>query len=87
MKNPPIKGKHNLHIKWIGTYSPNEKKLRLFKFLWATGMDTSVRDWHSSSLRISLWPRIFNVETELWGWAVTFLCIRIHRKRAYGGWL
>ena len=85
MSLPKLQSK--LRFKFIGTWSKEERKIRLFKWTWATGDDCSVKDWHSSSFKISLWPKIFKYEPELWGWALTILFMRFHRKRAYGGWL
>ena len=85
MSLPKVQSK--LRFKFIGTWSKEERKIRLFKWTWATGDDCSVKDWHSSSFKISLWPKIFKYEPELWGWALTILFMRFHRKRAYGGWL
>lgn len=76
-----------LKFKWIGRWSKSESKLRLFCFTWATGMETTTEGWHSSSFAVSLWPKLFKVQPELWGWCVTVLGVRLHRKRAYGGWL
>lgn len=73
-------------IKWVGTYSKREKKIRLFRVLWERGK-RGAEGWHSNSFAVSLWPRIFKYEPELWGWAVTILGVRLHRKRAYGGTL
>jgi hypothetical protein len=79
----------NRHVKfkWMGTLDSKERKLRLCRWTWATGDDPTVKDWHSSALQISLCPKILMIQPELWGWAITICGLKIHRKRAYGGWL
>jgi hypothetical protein len=78
---------HKLRFKYLGIWSAREKKLRICKWTWATGKNPRVDGWHSSSFRISLWPKIFHFSSEYGGWAITIIGIRFHRKKAYGGWL
>lgn len=83
----PRKLESRLRFFFVGTWDKRERKLRLFKWTWATGEDSSVKNWHSSAFKISLCLKVFKYEPELWGWVLTILGIRLHRKRAYGGWL
>jgi hypothetical protein len=87
MKKDTQKCNSKLKFKFIGTWDKENFKLRLFRWTWATGDDPKIKNWHSSSFAISLWPKIFKYDPELWGWAITILCLRLHRKRAHGGWL
>jgi hypothetical protein len=71
---------------WVWRWDKGAKLLRVCRWYWATGDDATVKGWHSSKLSIALTPRLWNRTPELWGWSVTILGVRLHRKRAYGGW-
>lgn len=78
---------YRFQFRWIGTYSGRERKVRLIKLMWSTGRDCTKPGWFSAFLSVSLVPKWFHVGQELWGWTVILMGVRLHHKRAYGGWL
>lgn len=86
MKNKPEQLKpYSSRFHPIFTYSPTEKKVRLFAFIWHVGVP-GINGGYSNRLSFSLIPSLFRFRKELWGWGITLFGFRVHRKKSYGGW-
>ena len=66
------------------TYSPQERLFRLIVFKWNVGVPGDGKG-HSNKLSFAISPYFFKFDKELWGWCLTLLFLRIHKKRAWGG--
>lgn len=71
------------HIKRVLTYSPQEKKVRLFRLLWRKVPNDA---GYSRSLSLALWPKILRFQREDESWFLTIFGLQVHFKRlSYGG--
>lgn len=73
-----------MKLKWVGTWSRRERKLRLFRLLWTRGR-VGTGGGYSNALSVGLVLRLFRVGSEYNGWSITLLGVRVHRQRSYGG--
>ena len=75
-------------FKWVGTWSPAEKKIRLFRFGCNRRYIPEVQRWISRSLSFTIWfRRPFSFEKTSEGWYLTIFCFGVHFKEAWGGYL
>ena len=71
-------------FKWVGTWSPKERKLRLFRIVrWVGNIGDG--KGHSTMYTLSLVPAIWRVERSFADIAVTLAGVRFHWQRAWGG--
>jgi len=77
-------------VKWVGTYSKRERKVRLFRVVWSRKGGPGVRSggegW-SSKLSINLVARPFAWKWERFDLYATIFCVQIHKQRHWGGWI
>lgn len=87
-------------LKWRGTWSRREKRLRLFIFSWLRGLGPGwgTPNNYNAALSVGvewkvedLWLGVFwkGTRDERWIWLCVIPCvpIRFHYRRAYGGWI
>lgn len=75
------------YLKWIGTYSVREKKIRLLRLVWSRkgGPRNAGTGW-SAKLSLSLVPRLFAFHKDRFDLYFTLLFVQIHKQRHWGGW-
>lgn len=87
-------------LRWVGRWSPKEKRLRLFRWLFVRGIGPGYGDDgnYSGSLSVAIewkladlwvgafWKPAFD-GWQFWLCIVPCLPIRLHLKRSWGGWL
>ncbi len=75
-------------FKWVGRYSPGERLLRLFRFVYAVnGGPANPNKGYSAKLSLGLTPRLFAFSRGWHEWGVTLFGFRVHHLKSYGGWL
>lgn len=85
-----------MKIKPVFTWSPAERKVRLFRVIWerealavihyTTLEERDIKSRsYSAMVSFSLVPRIFKTVPMLSGFDVTVLGVRVHHQRSYGG--
>jgi hypothetical protein len=77
---------YRIRLRKIMTWSPGERKVRLFRLLYSNGTNCMKPGWFSASLSISLVSEWWRRERTEHTWAVTVLGVRIHHKKSFGGW-
>lgn len=73
-----------LKFKSVFRYDSSQRKLRLFRLLWQSGVLGTI-GWYSAKLSFALVPRFIGFEREYFGWRLTFLGLHLHHLKAYGG--
>lgn len=73
-----------IFFRWIGRWSPQERRLRLFRFVRWTGVVGDGRG-HSTMYTLALTPVFFRVERAYNDLAFTIVGVRFHRQRSFGG--
>ena len=71
-------------LKKVMTWSPVERKIRLFRLMWERGTVGDGKGY-SAKLAFSLVPRLAGWKRELDGWRATIAGLSIHYRRSYGG--
>jgi hypothetical protein len=77
---------YKLAFKWVGTFSKTERKIRLFRILWSTGLNALKKPWHSSVLSLTLVPILAKFKKTLNGWEIVMAGIRLRHDKSYGSW-
>lgn len=89
------KGRDVVPYKWfvkrVLTYSKRERKIRLFRIVWARNggpgsVVNGIRGW-SSKLSLNLVPRLFAINHDSSDLYVTLFGIQIHKQTHFGGWI
>lgn len=71
-------------LKLFCTWSPEERVLRLGRLVWDRGRIGDGKGY-SAKVSLALAPRLLSWSREYWGLVVTFLGVRLHYQRSYGG--
>lgn len=79
-----IQTAHSILFLWVGRLDPNFKMLRLARVVWQRGRVGDGRGY-SVKLSVGLRPKLFQWNCGTYEWALTFLGIRLHYQRSYGG--
>lgn len=74
-------------VKWVGTYSQRERKVRLFRVVWSRKGGPGDGTGWSSKLSVNLVPRLFAWKRDRFDFYVTVLGLQIHKQRHWGGWI
>jgi len=74
-------------VKWCGTYSKREHKVRLCRIVWSRKGGPGDGTGWSSKLSINLVPRLFAWKRDRFDLYATILCVQIHKQRHWGGWI
>jgi len=73
-----------MRVRWIGTYDPPNRLIRLIRCLWTHGTVGDGKGY-SAKFTIGLRPRLFMWRRESDGWLLTLFGLRLHHKKAWGG--
>lgn len=73
--------------KWVGTWSREEKMLRIARLVWANGEPGVPGGGYTAALSLALRPTLFRWRREYGGWILTLFGVRVHYQRSYGGWM
>lgn len=73
-----------MKIKPVFRYSPTERTFRVGRVVWTNGV-VGDGDGYSAKFSLALRPVLFHRSDEFAGWDVTFLGLRFHYQRSYGG--
>ena len=71
-------------FKKVMTWSPGERKARLFRIMWQHGK-TGDGVGYSAKLAVSLVPMAFGWTRYLDGWRATFAGVSLHYRVSYSG--
>lgn len=86
-----------MKVKPVFTWSPSERKVRLFRIIWdvpenalygderLARMRERVPQAYSAMVSFSLVPRLFKRVPTTDGFDITVLGLRAHHKKSYGG--
>ena len=85
-------------LRWIGTWSPREQKVRLFRLIWCKGKPGTTGSGYSASLTLGLqnplkagWLRLCGEDKHLKArrnrWRLSVCGIVLHHQKSYGGWI
>lgn len=76
-------------IKRVMTYSKPERKVRLFRIVWARKGGPGARDMRgwSSKLSFNLVPRLFAYYRDSSDMYLTVFGIQLHKQKHFGGWI
>jgi hypothetical protein len=72
-----------MSIRWIGTWSPSERKMRLLRLI--RNVEPVGFGGHSSQYTLSLVPALWRIERSFADFALTVCGVRFHWGRSYGG--
>lgn len=72
-------------VKWVGTWSPQERMVRVARLVWSRGFMTM--GGYTAKVSVGLRPALFSAHSDCDGWRLTLLGVRLHYQRSYGGWL
>lgn len=79
-----------MRLKWIGTWSKRESKLRIARIIWRRG--EVGKGGHSSMLSVGIEKRFWRrqsaaLKIEGWflDWRLTICGLALHYERSYGG--
>lgn len=75
----------NFKFKPVFTWSPSEKKIRLFRIMFHNFYLTSDNKSYSWCIKFSLWPKLFHTDCSRYDKSITILGFRLHYKISYGG--
>jgi hypothetical protein len=92
MKKTPYKplipytpaGVPRLRFRWIGMYSPAERKTRLFKVIRNKGLP-GLQGGHSAFVSVSLMPGLFRWARRGSEWRLTVLGLSVHYRKSTSG--
>lgn len=75
----------NLRFKPVMRYDDDLRWFRLFRIMWERGTVGDGSKGYSVKVTLALVPHLFRWAREWDGWAISFLGLRVHHKRSYGG--
>lgn len=78
---------YTIFVKLVFRASRRERVYRLFRVVWARKHGPVAGKGWTSKFSVSLWPKLFHWQPQLYGWYLGFCGIRLHYLRSYGGWL
>lgn len=76
--------KSKLFFKWVGRWSPREKRLRIFRLIRWVGTVGDGKG-HSTMLSLALAPVLYRIEKAWNNFSITVLGLRFHWQRSWGG--
>jgi hypothetical protein len=83
-------GHYRWFLKWVGTWSPREKMLRVCRFVYRGGPRGSLPGQpgggYTAKLSLALRPSLFSFKRSRHEWEATLLGVRIHHQKSFGGW-
>lgn len=82
--NVSVGREKSMKLKPVFTWSSMERCLRLFRITWVRGV-VGDGNGYSAKLSLALEPRLFSYVAAESNWIVTFIGVRVHYARSYGG--
>lgn len=76
--------RHSFRARWIGRYDPHGRVLRIARLVWQRGV-VGDGDGYSTKLTVALRPSLFSFRGQRDDWCLTLAGLRLHLRRAYGG--
>jgi hypothetical protein len=78
-------------FKRVMRYAPDERIFRIGRILYQGGPVGSrpgaPGGGYSAKLSVSLTPRLLSFSRGLSEWTLTVMGVRVHHRKAYGGWI
>lgn len=84
----PLTDYAGVRFKWVLTWSPPERKARLFRIMWMRGRVGDGNGGYSAKLSLAICLRpsnILNFSRGPFEWRLSLLGLHVHLQKAYGG--